>query len=73
MDLSRVFLGELRVVGARVHQRRDFERAVELLTAGVIPADRVITHIAPLTATADAFAALASGQQMKVLIDLAQL
>ena len=72
MDLNRVFLRELRVVGARVHQRADFERAVELLTAGAIPADGLITHIAPLTATAEAFAALQSGQQMKVLIDLAQ-
>jgi 2-desacetyl-2-hydroxyethyl bacteriochlorophyllide A dehydrogenase len=72
MDLNRVFLRELRVVGARVHQRTDFERAVELLSAGVIPADGLITHIAPLTETAGAFAALESGQQMKVLIDLAQ-
>ena len=45
---------------------------MELLTAGVVPADGLITHIAPLTATVDAFAALQSGQQMKVLIDLAQ-
>jgi 2-desacetyl-2-hydroxyethyl bacteriochlorophyllide A dehydrogenase len=69
MDLNRVFLSELRIVGARVHQRSDFERAVELIAAGAIPADRLITHIAPITATAEAFAALASGQQMKVLID----
>ena len=69
MDLNRVFLRELRVVGARTHQRRDFERAVELLTAGAIPADQLITHVAPITETAEAFAALASGQQMKVLID----
>ena len=72
VDLHRVFLRELRVVGARVHQRADFERAVELLAAGAIPADGLITHIAPLSATAEAFAALESGQEMKVLIDLAQ-
>ena len=70
VDLHRVFLRELRMVGARVYERRDFERAVELLTAGVVPADGLITHIAPLTATVDAFGALQSGQQMKVLIDL---
>jgi (R,R)-butanediol dehydrogenase / meso-butanediol dehydrogenase / diacetyl reductase len=72
VDLYRVFLRELRMVGARVYERRDFERAVELMTAGVVPADGLITHIAPLTATAEAFAALESGQQMKVLIDLAR-
>jgi (R,R)-butanediol dehydrogenase / meso-butanediol dehydrogenase / diacetyl reductase len=69
-DLHRVFLRELRVLGARVHQRQDFERAAELLVAGVVPADRLITHVAPLAATAEAFAALRSGRQMKVLIDL---
>ena len=72
VDLNRIFLGELRMVGARVHERRDFERAVELINAGVVPADGLITHVAPLTATAEAFAALESGQQMKVLIDLGQ-
>ena len=72
MDLNRVFLRELRILGARVHRREDFERAVELITAGAIPADGLITHIAPITATAEAFAALESGQQMKVLIDLAE-
>jgi 2-desacetyl-2-hydroxyethyl bacteriochlorophyllide A dehydrogenase len=71
VDLHRVFLRELRMVGARVYRREDFERAVELLAAGAIPAE-LITHIAPLSATAEAFAALESGQEMKVLIDLAQ-
>ena len=32
-DLHRIFLRELRVVGARVYERSDFERAVELLAA----------------------------------------
>ena len=72
VDLNRLFLRELRILGARVYERRDFERAVELITAGVVPADGLITHIAPLTATAEAFAALQTGQQMKVLIDLAR-
>jgi 2-desacetyl-2-hydroxyethyl bacteriochlorophyllide A dehydrogenase len=72
VDLNRLFLRELRIVGARVYERRDFERAVGLITAGAVPADGLITHIAPLTATVEAFAALQSGQQMKVLIDLTQ-
>ena len=71
VDLHRVFLRELRILGARVYSRSDFERAVELLTAGMIPAQQLITSVVPITATAEAFAALQSGQQMKVLIDLA--
>ncbi|HWJ52384.1 MAG TPA: alcohol dehydrogenase catalytic domain-containing protein [Propionibacteriaceae bacterium] len=70
MDLLQVFLRELRILGARVHQRTDFERAVELLTAGVIPADALITHIEPITATAQAFATMETGLAMKVLIDV---
>ena len=70
MDLLQVFLRELRILGARVHQRSDFERAVELLTAGVIPADALITRIEPITATAQAFATLETGLAMKVLIDV---
>lgn len=69
-DLHRIFLRELRVVGARVHRRADFERAVELLALGAIPAEGLITKILPLSATADAFAALEGGQQMKVLIEV---
>ena len=71
-DLHRIFMRELRVVGARVHRTDDFERAVELLGARGDPGGGLITHIAPLSATAEAFAALESGQQMKVLIDLAR-
>jgi (R,R)-butanediol dehydrogenase / meso-butanediol dehydrogenase / diacetyl reductase len=70
MDLLQVFLRELRILGARVHQRTDFERAVELLAAGVIPADALITRIEPIPATAQAFAALETGLAMKILIDV---
>jgi (R,R)-butanediol dehydrogenase / meso-butanediol dehydrogenase / diacetyl reductase len=71
VNLHRVFWRELRVLGARVYQRTDFEAAVELLVRGAIPAEDLITHVKPITATAEAFTALESGQAMKVLIDLA--
>ncbi|TMR21963.1 zinc-binding dehydrogenase [Nonomuraea turkmeniaca] len=70
VDLQRVFWRELRLLGARVYQRTDFERAVELLGSGVIPADELITKIVPITETADAFAALESGRAMKILVDV---
>jgi 2-desacetyl-2-hydroxyethyl bacteriochlorophyllide A dehydrogenase len=70
VNLQRVFWRELRLLGARVYERTDFERAIELLDGGVIPADALITSIQPITGTQAAFADLESGRAMKVLIDL---
>jgi (R,R)-butanediol dehydrogenase/meso-butanediol dehydrogenase/diacetyl reductase len=70
MDLHRVFVREIRILGARVYERTDFEQAIELLTSGVIPADGLITRIEPITATAQAFAELETGLAMKVLINV---
>jgi len=69
VNLQRVFWRELRLLGARVYERTDFERAIELLDTGVIPADALISSMRPITETAQAFADLESGRAMKVLID----
>ncbi|GAA1702979.1 alcohol dehydrogenase catalytic domain-containing protein [Microbacterium sediminicola] len=71
IDLQRVFWRELTILGARVYERRDFEGAVALLAAGVIPADTLITKIVPLSGTGEAFEDLAAGRAMKVLVDVA--
>lgn len=70
VDLQRVFWRELRLLGARVYQRADFETAIELLADGVIPTDQVITRIVPLSDTAEAFTELEAGRAMKILIDV---
>lgn len=70
VDLFRVFWRELELVGARVYERADFERAVELLATGAIPAAELISAVEPLDRTNEAFAALESGAGVvKVLID----
>jgi (R,R)-butanediol dehydrogenase/meso-butanediol dehydrogenase/diacetyl reductase len=70
VDLFRVFWRELELIGARVYERRDFERAVEMLAAGTIPSARLISAVEPLERTAEAFSALESGAGVvKVLID----
>jgi (R,R)-butanediol dehydrogenase/meso-butanediol dehydrogenase/diacetyl reductase len=70
VDLFRVFWRELALVGARVYERPDFERAVALLAAGAIPAAELISAVEPLARTQAAFAALeGGGEVMKVLID----
>lgn len=70
INLQRIFWRELRLLGARVYERTDFERAIELLDSGAVPADALISSIQPITETAAAFADLESGRAMKVLIDL---
>lgn len=70
IDLQRVFWRELTIHGARVYERKDFDRAVELVAQGVIPFDRLITHVVPLEQTQEAFAVLEAGAAMKVLVDV---
>lgn len=70
INLQRLFWRELTILGARVYQRTDFEKAVELLEQGVIPADLLITRIVPLSETQEAFTDLENGRAMKILVDV---
>jgi len=70
INLHRFFWRELILVGARLYDRSDFERAVELVAAGSIPTAALISRIEPIENIAQAFAALESGGDiMKVLIN----
>ena len=70
VSLFRLFWRELTVIGARVYERADYERAVDLVAAGVVPADALISAVVPLSEAADAFVQLErGGGVMKVLID----
>lgn len=71
LDLQRVFWRELRILGARVYERSDFETAVNLLREGVIPTDALISAIVPLDRTAEALADLENGRALKILVDVA--
>jgi len=70
MNLHRVFWRELEIIGTRVYERPDFERAIELLAAGSIPAEDIITDTVPLDRTLDAFHELERGGAMKLLVDV---
>ncbi|MCX2748743.1 alcohol dehydrogenase catalytic domain-containing protein [Arthrobacter sp. MI7-26] len=70
VDLHRVFWRELTLLGARVYERRDFERAIELVADGTIPAQKLITGVVPLQEVASAFHALEAGQAMKLLVQV---
>ena len=73
VNLHRFFWRELTLVGARLYDRADFERAVELVADGTVPADLLISKVVPLAEAASAFDALETGGDvMKVLIDCAR-
>ena len=70
VNLHRFFWRELTMLGARLYDRADFETAVELVAAGTVPADALISSVVPLAEVAQAFEALESGSGvMKVLVD----
>jgi len=70
IDLHRMFWRELELIGARVYEREDFERAIDLIASDAVPADELITATVPLADTQSAFAALEDARALKVLIDV---
>jgi 2-desacetyl-2-hydroxyethyl bacteriochlorophyllide A dehydrogenase len=70
VNLHRFFWRELTLVGARLYDRSDFEKAVMLVADGAIPAERLISKVVPLTQAPAAFEALeGGGDVMKILVD----
>jgi 2-desacetyl-2-hydroxyethyl bacteriochlorophyllide A dehydrogenase len=69
VDLFRLFWRELSIIGARVYEREDTERAVELVASGTVPADALISRVFPIARVNEAFDALESGGEVKVLVD----
>ena len=71
VDLQRVFWRELRLLGARVYQRTDFEEAVRLVAARAVPTDELISGVVPLDAVQQAFETLETGGALKLIVDVA--
>ena len=70
VDLHQLFWRELTVIGSRLYDRSDFERAAELLGSGIIPAETLITHRLPLESVGIAAETLlAKKDVMKVLVN----
>ncbi|MBS1871786.1 MAG: alcohol dehydrogenase catalytic domain-containing protein [Acidobacteria bacterium] len=69
IDLFKFFWRELRLIGARVYEPQDFERALELAAAKALPLDRLITKVVPLEGLTGAFREMESGGEvMKILV-----
>ncbi len=69
VDLFRFFWREIKMVGARVYEPEDFEKAIALAAGGALPFDKLISATLPLEGLADGFRQLeGGGDVMKILI-----
>ena len=74
IDLFQFFWRELRLIGARVYEPEDYEKAISIIERGGVAADTIITHVSPLTAVEEAFEALdSSPTAMKSLIKVGEI
>jgi len=58
IDLFQFFWRELQLIGARVYEPEDYEKAIATIVTGGVDADVVITDVAPLTEIQAAFESL---------------
>lgn len=71
IDLFRFFWRELEMVGSRVYEPQDYERAIDLVASGRIDPHQLVTDIRDIDEINEAFAALvADPKAMKTLIRL---
>ncbi len=73
IKLQRVFWRELSIIGVRVYERTDFESAIDLIASGVIPSEKIISAVLPLSKLTEAIERLEKGLAMKILIDVQQV
>jgi len=69
VDLFRFFWRELRLIGARVYEAEDFEKAIQLAAAHAFPLDKIVTKTVPMEEINEAFEEMQSGGEvMKILV-----
>jgi len=69
VDLFKFFWREIELLGARVYEPEDYEKAIKLVASGAIAADTIITSVAEIDDIDAAFHALdTDSQSMKTLI-----
>lgn len=73
IDLFQFFWRELRLLGARVYEPVDYDKAIELVASGAVDADTVITDVSPLADIQSAFESLdSSPTALKSLIKVGE-
>lgn len=70
VDLYQFFWKELEMVGARVYEGADFDKAIELVASGKVELEPFISSVSKLTDINDAFASMDGNPAgMKALVD----
>ena len=70
VNLHRVFMRELTIIGVRVYEKKDFELAIQYVNDGKIPCSQLISKVVPIAEISEAVMALESGKAMKILIEV---
>lgn len=70
VDVNRVILHEINLVGSAGYNRADFAAALDLLATGAIPTDALITNVADLSVADEKFKELLNPftRQVKILL-----
>jgi threonine dehydrogenase-like Zn-dependent dehydrogenase len=73
LDLAAppIVIKELQIQGVIAYERAQFEAAIDMLAAGAIPVDELITEVVPLADAEAAFRSLTARGSEKVKILLA--
>ncbi|SNR31004.1 2-desacetyl-2-hydroxyethyl bacteriochlorophyllide A dehydrogenase [Lutibacter agarilyticus] len=70
VDLFKFFWKELKLIGARVYEKEDYEKSIDLITANELPFEEMITDVQPLTNIQQVFESIDQNPDgMKVLMD----
>ena len=70
VDLFKFFWKELKLIGARVYEKEDYERAIALIAANELPFEQMITDVQPLSNIQKVFENIDNHPDgMKVLMD----
>lgn len=70
MPTYQWYFKELTIVNSRAARARDYDRAVQLATEGVLDLGPLVTGRFPLAEAASAFEACASSEQLKVMLQV---
>ena len=70
IDLFKFFWKELKLIGARVYEKEDYEKAITLVTANKLPFTQMITDVQPLSNIQKVFEGIDNNPDgMKVLMN----